>query len=91
MGALIILAIMSAYLFGSISSAVLVCKLFGLPDPRTAGSNNPGATNVYRIGGKLPAILTLFCDVLKGMIPVWVSYFLGIEPFFSDLLPYPPA
>ncbi|RUO40664.1 glycerol-3-phosphate acyltransferase [Pseudidiomarina aestuarii] len=86
MGALIILAIMSAYLFGSISSAVLVCKLFGLPDPRSAGSNNPGATNVYRIGGKLPAILTLFCDVLKGMIPVWVSYFLGIEPFFLGLI-----
>lgn len=86
MGALIILAIVSAYLFGSISSAVLVCKLFGLPDPRTAGSNNPGATNVYRIGGKLPAILTLFCDILKGMVPVWVSYFLGIQPFFLGLI-----
>ncbi|HET8816363.1 MAG TPA: glycerol-3-phosphate 1-O-acyltransferase PlsY [Pseudidiomarina sp.] len=86
MGALIILAIVSAYLFGSISSAVLVCKIFGLPDPRTAGSKNPGATNVYRIGGKLPAILTLFGDVLKGMVPVWVSYFLGIEPFFLGLI-----
>lgn len=86
MGALIVLAILSAYLFGSISSAVLICKLFGLPDPRATGSNNPGATNVYRLGGKLPAILTLFADVLKGMIPVWVSYFLGIEPFFLGII-----
>ena len=86
MGALIVLAILSAYLFGSISSAVLVCRVFSLPDPRTAGSHNPGATNVYRIGGKLPAVLTLWFDVLKGMIPVWGSYFLGIEPFFLGLI-----
>src|SRR5690554_5820286 len=86
MGALILLAIIVAYLFGSISSAVLICRIFKLPDPRTTGSNNPGATNVYRIGGKLPAVLTLWFDVLKGMIPVWGSYFLGIEPFFLGLI-----
>jgi len=86
MGALIILAIMVAYLIGSISSAVLVCRLFGLPDPRTSGSNNPGATNVYRLGGRLPAFLTLTGDVMKGMIPVWGSYFLGIEPFFLGII-----
>ncbi|RUO78975.1 glycerol-3-phosphate 1-O-acyltransferase PlsY [Pseudidiomarina taiwanensis] len=86
MGALIILTILTAYLFGSISSAVLICKLFKLPDPRTTGSHNPGATNVYRIGGKLPAALTLFFDVLKGMIPVWGAYFLGIEPFYLGLI-----
>lgn len=86
MGALIILAILSAYLFGSISSAVLICRLFGLPDPRHSGSNNPGATNVYRLGGKIPAILTLWFDVLKGLIPVWGSYFLGIEPFWLGII-----
>ncbi|KFZ30228.1 glycerol-3-phosphate acyltransferase [Pseudidiomarina salinarum] len=86
MGALIILAVLTAYLFGSISSAVLICRLFRLPDPRAAGSGNPGATNVYRLGGKIPAALTLFFDVLKGMIPVWGSYFLGIEPFYLGII-----
>ncbi|RUO60497.1 glycerol-3-phosphate 1-O-acyltransferase PlsY [Pseudidiomarina insulisalsae] len=86
MGGLIVLAIVVAYLFGSISSAVLICKLFGLPDPRQSGSNNPGATNVYRIGGKVPALLTLAFDVLKGMIPVWGSYFLGIPPLFLGMI-----
>lgn len=86
MTALTLLMILVAYLLGSISSAVLICKLWRLPDPRKQGSGNPGATNVYRLGGKLPAILTLWCDVLKGMIPVWGSYFLGIEPFFLGLI-----
>lgn len=75
-----------AYLAGSVSSAVLVCRLFSLPDPRTQGSGNPGATNVYRLGGRFPAILTLVCDVLKGTIPVWGSYFLGIEPFYLGII-----
>lgn len=75
-----ILMFIFAYFFGSISSAVLICRLFGLPDPRHSGSNNPGATNVYRIGGRLPAILVLIFDVLKGTIPVWVAYFLKVEP-----------
>ena len=86
MSALTLLMILAAYLLGSISSAVLICKLWRLPDPRLSGSGNPGATNVYRVGGKLPAILTLLFDVLKGMIPVWSSYFLGIEPFFLGLI-----
>ncbi|MGQ4275458.1 glycerol-3-phosphate 1-O-acyltransferase PlsY [Pseudidiomarina sp. E22-M8] len=86
MGAIIVLAIVVAYLFGSLSSAVIICKLFGLPDPRVTGSKNPGATNVYRLGGKVPAILTLSFDVLKGMIPVWVSYFLGITPLFLGMI-----
>lgn len=86
MGGLIVLAIIVAYLFGSISSAVLICKLFRLPDPRRHGSNNPGATNVYRMGGAIPAFLTLFFDVLKGMVPVWGSYFLGIEPLFLGMI-----
>ncbi len=69
-----------AYLFGSLSSAVVISQLFGLPDPRTAGSKNPGATNVYRLGGRIPALLVLVMDILKGTIPVYGSYFLGIEP-----------
>ncbi len=59
-----------AYLFGSISSAIVICKLFRLPDPRQGGSGNPGATNVLRLSGKMPAALTLIGDVAKGTIPV---------------------
>jgi len=78
--------IASAYLLGSVSSAVLICRLFGLSDPRKAGSGNPGTTNVYRLGGRIPALLTLVFDVLKGTIPVWGSYFLGIEPLYLGLI-----
>lgn len=70
----------AAYLLGSISSAILVCKVLKLPDPRTTGSQNPGATNVYRIGGKYAAITVLIFDILKGTIPVWSAYFLKVEP-----------
>lgn len=67
-----------AYLLGSISSAIIVCRLMGLPDPRTQGSNNPGATNVLRIGGKRAAALTLFGDMLKGLVPVLVANLYGV-------------
>lgn len=67
-----------AYCVGSISSAVVVCKLTGLPDPRTTGSKNPGTTNVLRIGGKKAAIATLLGDGLKGFIPVGLA--LQIDP-----------
>ena len=66
-----------AYLLGSVSSAVVVCKLLGLEDPRTLGSNNPGATNVLRLYGKKAAIPTLAGDVLKGVIPVIVGKLLN--------------
>ena len=59
-----------AYLAGSLASAVIVCKTLGLGDPREQGSGNPGATNVLRLHGKLPALLTLFGDLLKGLVPV---------------------
>lgn len=62
-----------AYLFGSISSAIVVAKAFGLPDPRTTGSGNPGATNILRSGGKTAAGVTLLGDVLKGVIPVLLA------------------
>jgi len=83
---LVILMFVLAYLLGSISSAILVSRLFKLPDPRTNGSNNPGATNVYRLGGTLPACLVLIFDILKGTIPVWGAYFLKLEPLELGLV-----
>lgn len=83
---LILMMMLLAYVLGSISSAVLVSRLYRLPDPRTTGSNNPGATNVLRSGGKFPAALVLLFDVLKGTLPVWSSYFLGIEPLYLGLI-----
>lgn len=74
-----ILMIIAAYLAGSISSAVLVCKLRGLPDPRTNGSGNPGATNVLRIGGVSSAALVLFFDMLKGALPSYFGYKMGLD------------
>jgi len=62
-----------AYLFGSISSAIIVCRIMGMPDPRTQGSNNPGATNVLRFGGKKAAAIVLLGDMLKGVIPVLIA------------------
>lgn len=80
MTAFTILMFAAAYMLGSISSAILVCKLFSLGDPRKQGSSNPGATNVFRIGGKVPALLVLIFDILKGTLPVWLSYSLGLQP-----------
>ncbi|HYN53953.1 MAG TPA: glycerol-3-phosphate 1-O-acyltransferase PlsY [Methylotenera sp.] len=68
-----IIWIVAAYLLGSISFGILVSKAFGLPDPRTVGSGNPGATNVLRSGKKMAAALTLLGDALKGWIPVWLA------------------
>jgi glycerol-3-phosphate acyltransferase PlsY len=75
-----------AYLLGSISSAILICRWLGLPDPRTTGSNNPGATNVLRNSNKLTALTVLFLDILKGTIPVWSAYFLKIEPIYLGFI-----
>ena len=75
-----------AYLLGSVSSAILICKWRGLPDPRTTGSHNPGATNVLRMGNKVTAALVLFLDVLKGTIPVWGAYFLKIDPLYLGFI-----
>jgi len=66
-----------AYLMGSLSTAVIVSKLFGLPDPRHQGSKNPGATNVLRLGGKKAAAITLAGDAVKGLIPVMLAQYLG--------------
>jgi glycerol-3-phosphate acyltransferase PlsY len=69
--------IAGAYLLGSISFAVVVSKLFGLPDPHSYGSGNPGATNVLRTGNKIAAVLTLAGDGLKGWVAVWLAQRLG--------------
>jgi glycerol-3-phosphate acyltransferase PlsY len=73
-------AVLAAYLLGSLTFAVFVCKLLGLPDPRSYGSNNPGASNVLRSGSKLAALLTLLLDALKGFIPVMLIKLYG-EPY----------
>ena len=78
--------IISAYLLGSISSAILICRLFRLPDPRKYGSLNPGATNVLRSGNKVAAGLVLFFDMLKGALPVWVAWYFNMTPFYLGLI-----
>jgi glycerol-3-phosphate acyltransferase PlsY len=96
-----LLAIITAYLLGSLTFAVFVCKLLGLPDPRTYGSKNPGSSNVLRSGSKTAALLTLLLDALKGFIPVMLvklygkSYGIeegamaltGLAAFFGHLYP----
>lgn len=71
---------LGGYLIGSLSTAIIVCRAMGLPDPRTVGSHNPGATNVLRSGGKLAAALTLLGDSLKGLLAVLAARLLSDEP-----------
>ena len=66
------LAVLAAYLIGSLSFAVIVSRLMGLADPRTFGSKNPGATNVLRSGSKAAAVITLLLDAAKGWLPVYL-------------------
>ncbi len=74
---LTILLVLLAYLLGSLPFAVIVSKLYGLDDPRSHGSGNPGATNVLRTGSKSAALLTLFGDAAKGWLAVWLAGRLG--------------
>lgn len=76
----VLLLIIGAYLLGSVSSAIIVCRLMGLPDPRTQGSGNPGATNVLRIGGKRAGAVTLLGDGLKGLVPMLLAHLLDANP-----------
>lgn len=86
-----------AYFVGSLSTAIVTCKIMGKVDPRTVGSKNPGATNVLRHAGKKAAFFTLLGDVLKGLIPVLVGHavglewqwlgFIGIAAFFGHIYP----
>lgn len=75
-------AILAAYLLGSVPFAMISSKLFGLADPRSYGSGNPGATNVLRSGNKKAALFTLLGDALKG----WVAVFIAQKLAFSDNL-----
>jgi len=73
----LIYLLIASYLIGSISSAVIICRALGLPDPRTQGSKNPGATNVLRLGGKKIAAFVLIFDGLKGAVPVFIGDYYG--------------
>ena len=76
---LFIVVVVIGYLFGSICSAVVVSKLFSLPDPRALGSKNPGATNVLRLAGKKYAAMVLLADIIKGIIPVVLARAIGAD------------
>lgn len=69
----LVASLVMAYLLGAIPCAVIISRLFCLPDPRTIGSHNPGATNMLRVAGKWPAILTLLGDALKGVVAVGLA------------------
>jgi glycerol-3-phosphate acyltransferase PlsY len=68
-----------AYVIGSFPTAILISKMFGLPDPRTQGSGNPGATNVLRTGNKTAAAFVLIIDILKGALGVGIAYYYGFQ------------
>ena len=74
-----ILLVASAYLIGSLSAAIIICRLLGLADPRTQGSRNPGATNVLRMAGKKIAALVLLGDMLKGVVPLLIARIFEVE------------
>ncbi len=74
-----VLFVIAAYLVGSVSFALVFSKIFGLADPRTYGSGNPGATNVLRSGNKFAALLTLLGDAAKGWFVVWVAFHIGSD------------
>lgn len=73
------LLVIVAYCVGSICSAIVVCRVMSLPDPREQGSGNPGATNVMRFGGKKAAAITLFGDLIKGLLPVLLGQLLNVS------------
>lgn len=75
-----------AYLIGSVSCSVLICKLAGLPDPRQTGSRNPGATNVLRIGGRQVAALALIGDIVKGCLPVILASLITRDTLILSLV-----
>ena len=83
---LVLLMIIIAYFTGSLSGALIISRIMHLPNPSEHGSHNPGATNMLRINGKLPAIMVLVFDMLKGAIPVYIAYQMGISPFFLGIV-----
>lgn len=85
-GLIFYILLIAAYLIGSVSSAILICKTLGLPDPRTQGSNNPGATNVRRIAGNKVAAVVLLGDTFKGFLPVLMATTLDLSLFEISLI-----
>ena len=83
---LLVFCIAAGYLLGSLCSAVIVCQIFKLPDPRASGSNNPGATNVLRLSGKKYAAIVLLGDFLKGLLAVWLASIMHFSPFIQGLV-----
>jgi glycerol-3-phosphate acyltransferase PlsY len=81
-----IIAIIIAYLLGSISCAILIAKIYKTPDPRTEGSGNAGATNVLRIAGKQQAAMVLIGDMLKGLVAVLIGHLFGVQGFALGLV-----
>lgn len=80
-----VLLIAFGYLAGSVSAAIVTCRILGLPDPRAEGSGNPGATNVLRFGGRGAALTTLGGDVAKGVVPVLLAHGVGAGPTVAAL------
>lgn len=80
--------LVAAYLLGSVCAAIPICKLFRLPDPRSMGSANPGATNVLRIGGKLPAALTFLADAFKAAPPILAAVALQLHPMMVSMVAF---
>ncbi|HYD33397.1 MAG TPA: glycerol-3-phosphate 1-O-acyltransferase PlsY [Methylophilaceae bacterium] len=80
------ISVIGAYLLGSISFGIIMSQLFGLPDPRTVGSGNPGATNVLRSGKKAAAALTLIGDTGKGWVAVWLAFHYSLAPWLICLI-----
>lgn len=74
------LLVAAGYLLGSISTAIITCRLLGRPDPRSGGSRNPGATNVMRLAGRDAALITLAGDTLKGVAPVIAARLISDDP-----------
>jgi acyl phosphate:glycerol-3-phosphate acyltransferase len=95
--ALTLVLLIFGYLLGSLSSAIIVSRVMGLPDPRKQGSGNPGATNILRLAGKGPAAIVLLGDMMKGLVPLLVAgYFelppmalagIALAPFLGHLYP----
>ena len=83
---ILIALLIAAYLVGSVPFAVVVSKIFGLADPRSYGSGNPGATNVLRSGNKAAAALTLIGDAAKGWLAVWFAARIGASPLVVALV-----
>ncbi|KTC65365.1 transmembrane protein (plasmid) [Legionella adelaidensis] len=79
----LIVCVLVGYLVGSVCSAVIVSKIFALPDPRLEGSQNPGATNVLRLAGKKYAVIVLLADLLKGLLPVLLAKLIGANEFIQ--------